>query len=176
MGGALYCAPTIWWKKRDFLEQRGGCGACLFWLTSHHQCHWAWGNSGISIFVHKVQHTLDKRTRMQLPLLQKSCTASIFLTLFLHESLRYYSFTIRYSAGHTRLKKYFWTSTKIREISAGWFLVGQSTQTHPFAHWHFRTDALFCFSLFTWAWQTQTLAHVVLAAVWLHALREFRNL
>lgn len=81
--------------KSEFLEQRGCCGACLFWLTSHLQCHWAWGNSGIAIFVHKVQYTLGKRTQMQLPLLKKPCTASIYFTLFLHELVHYYSFTIR---------------------------------------------------------------------------------
>lgn len=56
----------------------------LLWLTSHQQCHWAWGNSGISIFIHKVQYTLDKRMCMQLHY-KTNCTASIFLMLFLHK-------------------------------------------------------------------------------------------
>jgi len=77
VSGIMLCSYDLM-ENAIFLEQRGECCARLFWLTSHQQCHWAWGNSGISIFVHKVQYTLDTRTRMQLPLLKKNCALPPF--------------------------------------------------------------------------------------------------
>lgn len=47
----------------------------------------------ISIFVHKVQHTMGKRTRRQLPSLKKLCTDSLLVLVF-HKLVYYYSLKI----------------------------------------------------------------------------------